>query len=144
MARKRTAAVVLEIPVLYGNLNIGDETARLGIRVDRKKLKLTDADRHLCGKRLKGTIEADAGNANPEQPAIFQAGVSVTAVFDVNGFGVTRKAITTGLTVKLGSMNIEDLAHFAKRAGRFLVESIGDIPEEEKAAAGTADKDEEE
>jgi hypothetical protein len=58
MARSRSRSAtadppVLEIPVKYGNVNLGDETGRLGCSASRGNLTVAKADRNLVGKRLK-------------------------------------------------------------------------------------------
>lgn len=132
MAKK--AEAILEIPVAYGNVNIGMETCRLGIKVERSKLSISAADRNLCGKRLVGTVLARAGEAQAEQgslPSMEDADVSFQAAFDVKSFGVTRKNISAGLTFALASVDVEKLSHFAGRNGTFTVTEIAEIPEGE-------------
>ena len=132
MAKKKVDAI-LELPGSWGNLNIGDETARLGATVARAALSVTQADKNLCCKRLAGTIIARAGDGNADQSSLpgADADETITAIFDVKSFGVSRKNISFGLTVSLGSIEIEVLAKFAKRQGQFWVQDISDIPEDE-------------
>lgn len=129
MARK-TAAAVLDLPVNWGNVNVGDETVKLSVSVDRKNLSLTKADAHLCSKRLVADISFAAGNDNPDQPSAFEAGETISAAFDTHSFGVKTKTITFGLTAKKNSVHLEKLGLFAKRAGRIVVTDFGDIPED--------------
>jgi len=42
MAKKGSG--VLDIPVQFGGVSIGDQTARLGVSIDRKSLNLNAAD----------------------------------------------------------------------------------------------------
>lgn len=125
----------LTLPVAWGNVNIGDETANLGAVVLRSNLSVAQADKSLCGKRLLGTIVARAGDgAQADQgslPGAEGADEAMTAAFDVKRYGVSRKTISFGLTLSLGSIDIEVLAKFAKRNGLLCVDSIGEIPEEE-------------
>jgi hypothetical protein len=133
MAKKKTEELVLELDVKYGNVNIGIDTCRLGITIERAKLTISQADKSLCGKRLVGTILARAGEAQSGQDSIpgIDADVSIEAAFDVKSFGVTRQSISAGLTFALASVNVETLSHFAGRQGTFSVTGIGEIPEAE-------------
>jgi hypothetical protein len=60
----------LQLPVQWGNLNVGDETARLGLSVHRGSLTVSQADRHLCGKRLRLKTLARGNGAQASQEAI--------------------------------------------------------------------------
>lgn len=130
MAKKKQDTL-LELGVVYGNLSVGDETARLAVSVERKRLKLTEADRFLCSKRITASITSTAGNDNPDQPSLMDVGEEIVAVWDTHSFGVNLKRISFGLTCKIGSIDITKLTHFAKRAGVVKILDIGDIPEEE-------------
>lgn len=129
------ADYMLVIPVTYGDVGIGDETARIGVSVERKWLPLGKADQHLTNKRLIGAITAVPGSDNPDQQQLISDEAIVRAAFDVKGFRVTRKFITFGVTFALASVDVELLSHFAKRSGHFKVEEFTDIPKPEKAAA---------
>jgi hypothetical protein len=133
MAKKKEE-YVLELDVKYGNVNIGMDTCRLGITIERSKLSISQADRNLCGKRLVGMILARAGEAQAGQDSLpgIDADVSIDAAFDVKSFGVTRRNISAGLTFALASVNVETLSHFAGRQGTFSVTGIGDIPKEDE------------
>lgn len=132
MAKKKDE-YVLELDVKYGNVNIGMDTCRLGITIERSKLSISQADKNLCGKRLVGTILARAGEAQSGQESLpmIEADVTLDAAFDVKSFGVTRRNISAGLTFALASINVETLSHFAGRQGTFSVTNIGEIPDEE-------------
>jgi hypothetical protein len=134
MAKKKDESPpLMALDVKYGNVNIGMDTCRLGITVERAKLTITQADRNLCGKRLVGTILARAGDAQSSQDSLpgIDADVTLSAAFDVKSFGVTRKNISAGLTFAIASVNVETLSHFAGRQGTFTVTNINDIPEGE-------------
>lgn len=137
MAKTKTAAL-LELPVSYGNVNIGDEIARLTIKFTRTALALGKADQTFCGKRLTGRIVARAGDAQGEQDSLPGAedDAELTGSFDVTALSVTRKTISTGLSFSIASIQVETLARFAKRQGVLIVDEIGDIPEDEADAEG--------
>lgn len=121
------------LAVTWGNVNIGEKTARVGAVVKRPTLTPTIADRNLCDRRLIGKIMARAADAQSEQGSLPGAegnDVEVKGVFDCKGFNVSKKNISFGLTFSLADIQIEDLAHFAKRSGILTIDEIDDIPEE--------------
>lgn len=135
MAKKAAAlAAAMEIPVAYGDVGIGETTCRVGVAVARDKLTLAKADAQVCGKRLVGRIVAVPGNANPEQTQAFTDEVEVEAAFDVKSVRFNKKSLFFNLTFSIESVKVEDLAHFAKRAGRLVVDAITAIPAKDKAA----------
>lgn len=120
--------------VTYGNLNVGDVTCRLALSVRRSQIAIATADRILCGKRLTGTILARAaGGAGQESLPGLDDDRTLSGVFDVKGFGVTKKAVTFGLTFAIESIDVSEIAHFAKREGLLTVEHVEDLPDEPKA-----------
>lgn len=132
MAKSAVAAPALEIPVQYGDVSIGETTCRVGVVVARKDLTLAKADASVCGRRLVGRIVAVPGNGNPDQPQLVTDEVAVEAAFDVKRVGFNKKVLSFGLTFSIESVKVEDLAHFARRAGRLVVDSIENIPEGEQ------------
>lgn len=135
MAKKKGKSYVMELAVTFGNVNIGDKTARIGATCGRPALSLTQADKNLCDRRLIGSIVKLAGNGEPDQntiPGLDGNEWEVEGAFDVKGFNVSKKAISFGLTFAIESIKVEDLAHFAKAKGVIRIDEIGEIPEEEK------------
>lgn len=125
----------LEIPVAFGNLNVGDKTARLGITISRGNMTPSKADKTLCGRRLSGKIVAVPEGVQAENEPLpgMEGDIEVKGIFDVKGFGVTSKHITAGLTFAIKGMDVAELAHFAKREGRVVVDKIEEIDEEEES-----------
>lgn len=142
-AKEAVKAPALELNVNFGNLNVGVDTCRIGVSVDRKQITPAKADSQLCGKRLIGSIVTNAGNANAEQPAMFEAGETVAAAFDVKSFNTKRKSISFGLTFALGSVDINKATHFASRSGKLIVNEMTEIPEEEKGKDEHEDEEDE-
>ncbi len=130
--KDKKATRVVELNVSFGNVNIGEDTVRLGITIMRKEISVAQADKHLCGKRLIGQIVAQAGEHNADQPEMFEAGETIEATFDVKSFNVKRKSISCGLTFAIASVDIIALAYFAKRGGKLIVDEIAEIPKEEE------------
>lgn len=134
MAKKKPESdALLELPVSFGNLNVGDETARLGVSVSRGALTVSQADKHLCGKRLTGEILARTNGAQADQGALpgLVDDITVEGVFDVGGFTASPKKIGFGLTFLLSASDVTQLARFARREGRVTITGIENIPDDE-------------
>ena len=135
MARKKVE-YLLDLAVAFGNLSVGDKTARIGITVDRQNLKVLEADKHLCERRLTCKLVARPKGENPDQGRMpgFEKDndEAIDGVADVKGFSVSADHISFGLTFAIASIDIMALTHFAKRSGQFMVEGAEDIPEDEK------------
>lgn len=136
MAKQRSPepAELYDLPVAFGGVSIGDATARIGVTIDRQELKLSEADKHLCEKRLTGRIITRPGN--PEQGSLpgVDLETSLRGTFDVKGLRVSADEIAIGLTFQLRNIDVSALAHFAKRGGRLLIDAVSDIPEPEKSS----------
>jgi hypothetical protein len=128
--RKKADPGPLDVHVSYGNVNIGDESARLGCVAHRGNLTVAQADKNLCGKRLRVKIVGRAASAQAEQGSIpgIEADVELEATADVKSIGVSTKTISFGLTFALESVDVPTLAHFAKRDGVVTVFEATDIP----------------
>lgn len=144
MARKSKESgqgngAVLDIPVAFGNLSVGDKTCRLGVTIDRGTLGVTACDNKLCERRLTGKIVAKPADSQVDQGSLtgMEDDTVVPGVFDVKGFSVTGDNLSLGLTFAIKSVDISELAHFAKRAGRLIVEESEELPD-----GGDEDSDE--
>lgn len=118
----------IEIPVEFGNVNIGDETVKIGLKVAREKLQIHEADRVFCGRRLTGSIQLGGYDDGDSQFKLFDTDIEVQGTFDVHRFGVTPKAFTTGLTFKLGEIEVGEISRLAKGRGRLLIDVCEEIP----------------
>lgn len=126
-------AVGLEVDVQFGGVSIGDETARVGVKIDRGAMTLDDADEFLCGKRLTGRIEVCApGEQQGQQslPGMNDARPHLDGTFDVKRFGVGPKEVSAGLTFVLGSIDVSELAKFAKKNGRLTIMEAQYLPDD--------------
>lgn len=138
MAKKKaeeTATPILELAVSFGNVNVGDKTARVGVTIPRSSLSVSSADKNLCGKRLTVHLLARAGGGQADQesiPGLEGADLELSGVADVKGFGVGPKTISAGLTFSIESIDVPTLARMAKRDGVVTVVGIQDIPEGEE------------
>jgi hypothetical protein len=142
---KKTNGSMLDLQVAFGQVSIGDKTARIGIQIDRGQLTPTQADKNLCELRLAGKIIAKPIDQNPDQQTFpgMELETELAGTFDVKGFSVTRDTIGLGLTFALKSVEIDKLAHFAKRSGRLIVNSVEDIPAKDPEEVEEEDEDDE-
>lgn len=132
------AAAVLDVPVAFGGVSVGDETARIGVTVLRQRLNVDAAEGVFCGRRLTGRILLCEGDPD-QQSFLADADCEVAGVFDCKTFRVGPKEIGAGLTFSLADIDVGDLAGFAKRSGRLLVEGVADLPDEEPKKAKAMD-----
>jgi hypothetical protein len=128
----------LDVPVSFGNVSIGENTAGISVKIDRKSLNPVAADELLCGRRVEAKIAAGTTEADPDQPLLFDdLDYQLAASFEVKGYSVRPKYIRATLNVILADIDVEVLGHFAKRQGRLVVFEVGELeePVAEPAAA---------
>lgn len=143
--QQQAKSYFLDIPCTWGNVNIGDETVRLGVRVSRDSLSVTQADKNLCGKRIVAKAVARAGDGQPGQaslPGTEGSDAEVEAAFDVKSIGVSIKNIAFGITAKIASVGLAQLCQFSKRGGMLHIESVAAIPDEESGSGEDDDPEE--
>ena len=142
-ATKEATREVLNVPVQFSNVSIGDQVARIGVAIDRDNLNIDAADECLCGRRLTGLVIVLPPGEDAAQMTMIDKGDrhEISGSFDVKGFSANRKRIAAGLTFPMAEIPIEQLGHFAKKSGRLIVHELGEIPEEHKAKAGDDDED---
>lgn len=121
---------VLEIPVEFGGVSIGQATARLGCRIARAHLNIVAADEAFTGHRLTGKVLLGQRDDMPGQETMFDSDFEVEATFDVKGIRVTTDTIATGLTFSLNDIDIAELAKFSRGSGKLIVYSVGEIPDD--------------
>jgi hypothetical protein len=125
---------MLDIPVAFGGVSIGDQTARLGVTVGRTFLNLVQADEALNGKRISGkVILLPKDSAADSQPlrGLEDCDEMIEGAFDVKRIGASPDDIGFGLTMNIKSIEIRDLAKFAKRSGRLIVVDSAALPDDE-------------
>lgn len=129
--KKTKSTAVLDVPVAFGNVSIGDGTARLGIVIDREQLTVENADLMLCGRRLTGAVVVQPNGDSTDQTYLVD-GIKheLRAVFDVKRIGVSPKEISTGLTFALKGLELAELGFFAKRSGRLVVDAVTELESE--------------
>ena len=128
----------IDLPVTFGGVSIGDQTAKLAIKVDREFLNINAADEVLCGRRITGKVALGRSGDTPGQMVLVEDMDDViVAKFDIQRFGVSRDAFTSGLTFRLADVDVRQLARFSKGAGRLIMIEISPI------LCDTADEDDE-
>ncbi len=148
MAKRKTSEppAMLELPVEFGGISIGEKTARVGVSIDRANLTVTQADKNLCERRLTGRILARPADELPDQGRLpgMEHDTVINGVFDVKGISLSGRKISLGLTFALKGLDVSVLAHFAKRAGLLRVEAIEALPEADSNGTGDDDHDDQE
>ena len=128
----------VRIAVKFGGVSIGEETARLGIRISRADVALERADEMLCGRRITGKVRvASVSGEGADQKALAgmeDAIVEIASVFDIKRLGVSPKEFSAGLQFSLAEIDVSVLAHFAKREGWLIAEKVLVLDEVEKDA----------
>jgi hypothetical protein len=136
MSEAKQETNVLNVAVDFEGVSIGDGTGRVGIKIDREHMSVVAADAALCGRRLTGRIVAVPKDVDPDQKHMFEdQRHELSGAFEVKRFSVSPKVITAGLTFALPEIDISEMAHFAKRSGRLIIDSIAMLEQEEEAAA---------
>jgi hypothetical protein len=125
-------ASVLDIPCDFGGVSIGENTARLGVRITRDRLNINAADEIFCGHRLTGRVVLGHVDDSDGQSTLWEdVDVSVGGTFDVKRISVSRDQVNTGLTFSLADIDVGDLAKFSKGKGRLVVTTVAELPEDE-------------
>lgn len=131
---------MLRVPVSFGNCNVGDETANLGVKIDRTSggPTLDDMESYFCGKQIVCRIVRGGPPADQKQiPGTEDAYDEIEGTAKVKGFSVRTKAFSLGLAYDLGQGDRvcpAGLSKFARKKGFLEVESavmIADGPEED-------------
>ena len=140
-AAQPAEAMALSVPTKWGGVPIGDDTVSVGANVDRDNLNLEAADLFVCGRRLNVRLVQHASGDDPNQKYIAgaEAGSEVRGVADCKKFGTTPKEITTRFTFALEEVDLDSLAHFAKRPGTIQVLGVEDL-----TAGNAGDQEDEE
>jgi len=128
----------------FGGVSIGDESGRLGVKISRDDMTLEMADELFAGRRLTGEITlAELGDENQERlPGMEdERPPMIESVFDVKRYSAARKQFTVGFTFALSEIFVQDLARFAKRRGRIVINEIDDLEEGGRGGSDDFDDD---
>lgn len=126
----------MKIAVEYGSVGSGENTCRVGIKIDRADMDAATADEVLCGRRIYGSARVSRTTDEKDQealPGMQDASIAyeMSGMFDIKRVGLSPKEITAGLTFGLKDTDVETLSHFAKRKGWIHVEQIEDLADED-------------
>ena len=131
MAKDDKKTAVVKFPCAFGNVNIGDHTARIGVRVARGFLNINAADECLPGHRLDVVAKLNKEGEDPKQQTLLDdIKWSVKGSADVKQFAVTADNISFGLTFSIADIKVEELSKFAKGTGEIQIMGVGEIPED--------------
>jgi len=140
-----TETAVLDLPVEFGGVSIGQTTARLGVRINREQLNLIAADECFCGHRLQCTLVLGRNDdAEGQQTLVDDLNEEISGTADVKRLGIAPGTISTGLTFSLPDIDIATLAKFSKGSGRLIVESVSAIPNDAADSDGEDDDSDDE
>lgn len=138
MAKKNGKTAVLNVPVEFGGVSIGDSTTRIGVRINRDDLNLVAADEVFCGHRLTGRVELGNGGDSPGQTRFVDETELLEGIFDCKRLGFDAGHISTGLTFNKKDIDMDLISRFAKGSGRLVILEVGEIPDD---AADDDDED---
>jgi hypothetical protein len=129
VGRKSTTSEVLNIPVDFGGVSIGNQTCRLGLKISRSVIAIDKADEAFCGHRLQGyVVLSGKDDGSGQQTVVNDLHHTVRGAFDVKRIGVDSENISTGLTFSLRDVDVSELAKFSKGSGRLVIQEIHEIP----------------
>ena len=134
-------AKTLDIPVSFGDVGIGDGTARIGMQISRDNVSLSQADHMFGGARIEIELRCDP-NAKADvdgQQVMDGVGVEIiNSVADAKSFRTSVKLFSSTLSFKYDDALVSTLAHFAKRSGRLIAKRVGDAGADETESAEAA------
>jgi hypothetical protein len=126
MTEQNTTNPKAEIEVDFGNVSIGQETARIGVEIDRSKMSLGDADKFLSGSRLKVHLLATPKGELKGQKHFDDMTETIEGEVDCKSFSVSADKFRTGFKFAAAALNLLTFVGFCKRPGKAFIEWIGD------------------
>lgn len=130
MAKKKSD--VINLPVGYGDVRVGDKTCGIRASVSLESFPLAQADKTLCERRITGRIIAKPAGWEADQqglPTMDGDDLEMSGVFDVKSLNVSGDSIGFGLTFSIKDVDVSTLAQFAKRMGRIVIDDVSTIPD---------------
>lgn len=128
---------LMDVPVSFGDVSIGDGTASIGVSIDRSAVNVETAEQFFCGRRLSGRILVFPSGDDPTQKYIPDTGVGrheIESVFDCKRFGVSPKKLSTKLSFSLDGIALDELGQCAKRQGRLIAFHSSSLSEEKSGS----------
>lgn len=127
---KKPVKSLLDVPVAFGSVTIGDGSVSIAIMIDRENLTPEAADGLLCGCRVKGEIRAGAPSEPDQQVMFDDLEFKQAGMFEIKGYSVRPKSIRSTLNMLLNDVDVKELEHFAKHSGRFRIEAAAPLETE--------------
>jgi hypothetical protein len=124
------AKSILDIPVRFGGISVGQMTSRIGVTFDRSTFDtVDDATKVFCGHRLKGRLSLGIRNEDAKQKKLVEdCDFEFEGVFDSKRLSVSSSNIGIGLTFSNADVDFSDITKFPKGDGRLIVETVEEIP----------------
>lgn len=135
---------ICDLPVNFGGVSIGKETARLSVKIDRQQTGMSpnEADDLFCGHRLNCKVVQRSNDDDPNQTTmVADLYEEVEGHADVKRMGVSASHIGIGLTWSLADVDVKTLALFSKAAGHLVVFAVATIPEDAPSHDADGDDD---
>jgi hypothetical protein len=137
---------LLNVPVDFSNVSIGDKTARIGVSMSRDDgPTLSEAAKTFCNRRITGKIVAKPEGSSADQASLpgMDDDAEITGSFDTKSLNVTDTHFGIGLTFARSEIEVAMLARFAKRAGKLIVNDVEVIPDPPAGAGKNGDGEDE-
>jgi len=140
MLKKSSPPFILDLPVEFGGFSYGgNETCRIGVKIDRTVCNLVAADETFCGHRLTGKLVLGHHDDAPGQKIMFEDEKVIEGIFDSKTIKIAPDQVAFGATFIEKEIDVSLLCSFAKQKGRLLVEVVEEIPEPEKESDDVSD-----
>lgn len=122
----------LKLPVHFGGVSIGEDTAAIGITITRDDIAVKSPDIHpvaraydlLCTRRLKVILTIGRYDECETQSKLLETDIVITGTCDTNSLSVMSKQFSSRLTFALSEINASEIAMFAKRKGFMTITSL--------------------
>ena len=117
------------LPVEYLGVSFGKTTMRVGVKIKRESLTVSQAEKLFCDRRLWLIVTTCKAGDDPAQQTFddsFEQKVEGSA--DVKGFTVRKDELTLGLTYMLEDIDDKTLRLVHHHAGWLTIKQTGAIP----------------
>ena len=118
----------LNVAVQFRGVSLGMEKARLGLRFQRAHLTIAQAEKFLCGARLRLTAILESDGQGELLP---NARLKIESVADSQRYSAGPNDLSAGLTFNRKDVDLTALCAFMGKSGTLAAERIGDAGEGE-------------
>lgn len=159
VAERKAKFKKVRLPVQFGGVTIGDETAAVSVRIlhddlveqstgDAKvdhECAVVRAFQVLCCRRLAGRIVLGRRDEGETQGKLYETDLAIEAAFDTNNLNVGHKAVACRLSMAISEVDVGTLAKFSKHDGFFVITSLmeqidAEAMEADRAAEAEAER----